>query len=81
MTFDIKYCDGTIWHEIVDFSNLSVRIVHLKMLWYSCYHQFDQTVDLIVNLQKFNPKRENVNVVVSLPYKIKDKKRLNSLME
>ena len=36
--------------------------------------KFDQTVDLIVNLQKFNPKKDSVNIFVSLPNKIKDKK-------
>jgi large subunit ribosomal protein L1 len=36
--------------------------------------KFDQTADLIVNLQKFNPKKDSVNIFVSLPNKIKDKK-------
>jgi len=36
--------------------------------------KFDQTVELIVNLQKFNVKKENVNTIVSVPHKIKDKK-------
>ena len=36
--------------------------------------KFDQTVDLIVNLQKFNAKKDNVNIFVNVPYKIKDKK-------
>ena len=36
--------------------------------------KFDQTVELIVNLQKFNIKKESVNTVVSLPHKTKDKK-------
>ncbi len=36
--------------------------------------KFDQSVDLIVNLQKFDPKRNPVNLIVSVPYKIKDKK-------
>jgi len=31
-------------------------------------------VDLIVNLQKFNIKKESVNTFVSVPHKIKDKK-------
>lgn len=35
--------------------------------------KFDQTLELIVNLQKFNIKKEGVNVVVSVPHKIKDK--------
>jgi large subunit ribosomal protein L1 len=36
--------------------------------------KFDQTVDLIVNLQKFDVRKDSVNTFVSLPYKIKDKK-------
>lgn len=36
--------------------------------------KFDQTVDLIVNLQKFDVKKSNVNFFVSVPYGIKDKK-------
>jgi large subunit ribosomal protein L1 len=36
--------------------------------------KFDQTVDLIVNLQKFDIKKSNVNIFVSIPHKIKDKK-------
>jgi large subunit ribosomal protein L1 len=36
--------------------------------------KFDQTVELIVNLQKFNIKKENINSVISLPHKTKDKK-------
>ena len=35
--------------------------------------KFDQTVDLIVNLQKFDIKRNNINVAVSIPHKVKDK--------
>ena len=36
--------------------------------------KFDQTVDLIVNLQKFDLKKNNINTFVSIPHKIKDKK-------
>jgi large subunit ribosomal protein L1 len=36
--------------------------------------KFDQTLDLIINLQKFNVKKNNVNIFVSVPYKIKEKK-------
>ena len=36
--------------------------------------KFNQTVDLIVNLQKFNIKKDMVNTFVSLPFKIKEKK-------
>ncbi|MEX0932561.1 MAG: hypothetical protein WDZ77_00465 [Candidatus Pacearchaeota archaeon] len=36
--------------------------------------KFNQTVDLIINLQKYDHKRNPVNLFISLPHKIKDKK-------
>ena len=36
--------------------------------------KFDQTVDLIINLQKFNLKKDSVNLFVNVPHKVKDKK-------
>ena len=36
--------------------------------------KFDQTVDLIINLQKFDIKKNSVNLFVSVPHKIKEKK-------
>ncbi len=36
--------------------------------------KFDQTVDLVLNLQKFQIKKEQVNIVVTVPHKLKDKK-------
>jgi large subunit ribosomal protein L1 len=36
--------------------------------------KFDQTLDLIVNLQKFDPKKTPVNMFIYIPYKIKEKK-------
>ncbi|MCK5624670.1 hypothetical protein KAI04_02415 [Candidatus Pacearchaeota archaeon] len=36
--------------------------------------KFDQTLDLIVNLQKFDVKKSQLNFIVTLPHKIKDKK-------
>jgi len=36
--------------------------------------KFDQTVDLIVNLQKFDVKKNQINTFISVPHKIKDKK-------
>lgn len=36
--------------------------------------KFDQTVELIINLQKFDVKKNQFNTVINLPYKIKDKK-------
>jgi len=36
--------------------------------------KFDQTVDLIINLQKFDAKKNQINLLVNVPFKIKDKK-------
>jgi large subunit ribosomal protein L1 len=36
--------------------------------------KFDQTLDLIINLQKFDSRKNSINLVVPLPFKIKDKK-------
>lgn len=36
--------------------------------------KFDQTVDLIINLQKFDPKKNQMNIFVNVPFKIKEKK-------
>ncbi len=36
--------------------------------------KFDQTLDLIVNLQKFDVKKNQLNFLITLPHKIKDKK-------
>lgn len=36
--------------------------------------KFDQTVDLIINLQKFDIKKNQVNLFINVPHKIKDKK-------
>jgi len=36
--------------------------------------KFDQTVDLIINLQKFDLKKNQLNLFVPLPNKIKDKR-------
>ena len=36
--------------------------------------KFDQSVDLIVNLQKYDVKRTPLNIFISVPHKIKDKK-------
>jgi len=36
--------------------------------------KFNQTVDLIINLQKFNVKKNSINLFTTLHYKIKDKK-------
>lgn len=36
--------------------------------------KFDQTLDLIVNLQKFDVKKNQINLFIPVPYKIKEKK-------
>lgn len=36
--------------------------------------KFDQTVDLVLNLQKFQIKKEQINIVVAVPNQIKQKK-------
>lgn len=36
--------------------------------------KFDQTVDLIINLQKFDVKKNALNIFVNLPHKVKEKK-------
>ena len=36
--------------------------------------KFNQSVDLIINLQKFDVKKSNINLFTSIPHKIKDKK-------
>lgn len=36
--------------------------------------KFNQTLDLIINLQKFDAKKDSVNIFIQLPHKIKDKK-------
>jgi len=36
--------------------------------------KFDQTVDLIINLQKFDVKKTPINLFVTVPFKIKNKK-------
>lgn len=43
--------------------------------------KFDQTVELIVNLRGVNPKKDNVNVIVTIPNKIKDKRVCGFLTE
>jgi large subunit ribosomal protein L1 len=36
--------------------------------------KFEQTLDLIINLQKFDTKKTPVNIFISVPHKVKDKK-------
>jgi large subunit ribosomal protein L1 len=46
----------------------------LEELKNSKERKFNQTVELIVNLQKFDLKKNQVNTIVTVPHKIKDKK-------
>jgi len=46
----------------------------LEELRKSDKRKFVQTVDLIVNLQKFDIRKNSVNIFVSVPHKIKDKR-------
>ncbi len=36
--------------------------------------KFDQSLDLIINLQKFDVKKTSINLFVSIPHKIKDRR-------
>jgi len=42
--------------------------------------KFNQTVDLIINLQKFNIKKSSINLVITLPHKVKEK-RIGAFLE
>ena len=51
--------------------NLKKALTELRK---SKERKFNQTVDLIVNLQKFDVKKSNLNLFVSIPHRIKEKK-------
>ena len=42
---------------------------------------FDQTVDLIVNLKGIDVRKDNINAVINIPHKVKDKKVCGFLTE
>ena len=46
----------------------------LEELKKSKERKFDQTIDLIINLKKFDIKKNNINTFITLPHKIKNKK-------
>jgi len=46
----------------------------LEELKKSKERKFNQTVDLIVNLQKFDVRKSQINLFLSVPHKLKDKK-------
>ena len=43
--------------------------------------KFSQSVDLLVNLKGLDLRRDNVNVVVNVPHKIKEKRVCGFLQE
>lgn len=55
----------------MDQSEIKKALVELRK---EPQRKFEQTVELIVNLTKFNPKKDSVNTVIVLPHKTKDKK-------
>jgi large subunit ribosomal protein L1 len=56
-------------------AELNEELKHaLEELRKSKERKFDQSVDLIINLQKFDIKKEQVNLFTSVPHKIKEKK-------
>ena len=64
-----------IWETILIMAELKEQLKQaLTELRAEKERKFDQTVDLIVNLQKFDVKKNPVNTFVSVPYKIKEKK-------
>ena len=64
-----------IWETILIMAELKEQLKQaLTELRAEKQRKFDQTVDLIVNLQKFDVKKNPVNTFVSVPYKIKEKK-------
>ncbi|TSC64961.1 MAG: large subunit ribosomal protein L1 [Candidatus Doudnabacteria bacterium Gr01-1014_77] len=46
----------------------------LESLRKSGERKFNQTVDLIINLQKFDSKKNQINLFVTIPFKVKEKK-------
>lgn len=51
--------------------NLEKALIELRK---SKKRNFDQSVDLIINLQKFDPRKNTINFFATLPHKIKNKK-------
>lgn len=43
--------------------------------------KFDQTIEMVINLKKFDPKKESFNLHVLLPHKIRNKKICAFLMK
>lgn len=65
------------WEAIGNFKKMELKEQlkkSLEELRKERKRKFDQTVDLIVNLQKFDVKRTSVNLFANLPNKVKEKK-------
>lgn len=68
-------CHERIIWEIIDKMKIEQELKNaLVELRKGKERKFDQTVDLIINLQKFDTKKNSVNLFVPLPHKIKEKK-------
>lgn len=65
-------------HTVVGKNKMSEIEIELKSaieeLKKSKERKFNQTVDLIINLQKYDVKKQPLNLFVRVPHKIKDKK-------
>ena len=61
-----------IWEVKIDLKeDLEKALIELRK---GKERKFDQSVDLIINLQKFDVKKNSINLLANLPNKIKDKK-------
>ena len=58
---------------MVEFED-SVKIALAELRKNNEKRKFEQTIDLLVNLKKFDVRKESLNLFVSVPHKIKDKK-------
>jgi large subunit ribosomal protein L1 len=64
-----------MWEVNIKMAELETQLKNaLTELRKTKERKFDQTVDLIVNLQKFDVKKSNVNIFVNVPHKVKEKK-------
>lgn len=65
----IKRLDKTIKMDLK--KDLEKALVELRK---TKQRNFDQTVDLIINLQKFNVKKHSINLLLNIPNKVKEKR-------
>jgi len=59
------------WHNVGDNMELQKALEELRK---SKKRNFDQTVDLVVNLKGVDIRKDNIAMVISIPHKVKDKK-------